>query len=170
MGESKYEKYITRNAELVIGPGPEGGLVRYQTPESFKITDKSIKTTGPRMIFNCDRINDVPLKIEYGFILRDMVLLNDDKNYGAHKHAYPEIFTFYGNDPYDTAYLGGEGEFWLGEGDDLEKITFDTACSVYVPGWVGHFPLYFRNVKSPIMMGVIMYDVGVQTNTAIERP
>ena len=50
MAESKYEKYITRKAQLVMGPGPEGGLVRYNTPETFKITDKSIKTTGPRML------------------------------------------------------------------------------------------------------------------------
>ncbi|MBN2240226.1 MAG: hypothetical protein JW712_10670 [Dehalococcoidales bacterium] len=170
MAESKYEKYITRNAELVMGPGPEGGIVRYRTPDTFKITDKSINTTGPRMIFNCDRIPEAPLKVEYGWILRDMTLLNDDKNYGAHKHDYPEIFTFYGNDPYDTAYLGGEGEFWLGEGDETEKITFDTACSILVPGGVGHFPLYFKNVKSPIMMGVIMFDVDLQTNTPIERP
>jgi hypothetical protein len=170
MARSKYEKYVTRRAELVIGPGPEGGLVKYAAPKTLRITDRTIKTTGPRMIFNCDHIAEAPLKIEYGWILRDMVLLNDDVNYGAHKHAYPEIFTFYGNDPYDTSYLGGEGEFWLGEGDETEKIVFGEACSVYVPGGVGHFPLYFRNVRSPIMLGVVMFDVRVQNNTPIERP
>ena len=67
----------------------------------------------------------------------------------------PEIFLFLGTDPDDTGYLGAEIEFWLGEGDDLEKIKLDTSSGVYVPPGVGHFPLICRNVESKIMMMVI---------------
>jgi hypothetical protein len=98
-----------------------------------------------------------------------MVLLESSKNFGAHKHAYPEIFVFFGNDPYDTSYLGGDGEFWMGEGDDLEKIKFDKSCSIYMPANVGHFPLYIRNVKSPIMMGVVVPKVGDFKLTPVSR-
>ena len=80
-----------------------------------------------------------------------------------------EIFIFFGNDPYDTSYLGGSGEFWLGEGKDLEKIEFDESCSVYVPAGLGHFPLFFRNVKSPIMMGVVVPEVGDFKLTPVSR-
>jgi hypothetical protein len=159
MPASKYEKYVTRKAETVLEPGPDG-VVKFGFPKTFKITDKNITTTGPRMIFSNDHIKEATSKIEFGWILADMTLLNSGKNYGAHKHDYPEIFVFFGNDPYDTDYLGGEGEFWLGEGDGTEKIKFDTSVSIYVPAGVGHFPLFFKNVKSPIMMGVVVPKVG----------
>jgi hypothetical protein len=159
MAESKYEKYVTRKAETILGPGPDG-VVKFGFPKTYKITDKNIKTTGPRLIFSNDHVKEGTTKIEYGWVLKDMVLLNDSKDFGAHKHDYPEIFVFFGNDPYDTAYLGGEGEFWLGEGKDLEKIKFDQSVSIFVPAGLGHFPLYFKNVKSPIMMGVVVPKVG----------
>lgn len=170
MAESKFEKYVTRKAQIVLGPGPDG-IVRFGIPESYKITDKNTATSGPRLIFSNDIIKEATSKIELGWIMKDLTLLNDskEKHYGAHKHDYPEIFVFFGNDPYDTAYLGGEGEFWLGEGDDLEKIKFDTSCSFYVPAGVGHFPLIFKNVKSPIMMGVVVPQVGDLKLTHVSR-
>ena len=170
MAASKYEKYVTRKAETVLGPGPDG-VIKFGFPKTYKITDKTITTTGPRMIFSNDYIKEAATKVEYGWVLKDMTLLNGDKskNYGAHKHDYPEIFIFFGNDPYDTSYLGGEGEFWLGEGNDLEKIKFDTSCSFYVPAGVGHFPLFFKNVKSPIAMNVVVPKVGDLKLTPVSR-
>ncbi len=170
MPASKYEKYVTRKAETVLGPGPDG-VVRFGFPETYAITDRTIATTGPRMIFSNDYVKEAASKVEYGWILKDLTLLSNDpqKNYGAHKHSYPEIFIFFGNDPYDTSYLGGEGEFWLGEGDELEKITFDTSCSFYVPAGVGHFPLFFRNIRSPIAMNVVVPNVGDIRMTLVER-
>jgi hypothetical protein len=161
MAASKYEKYVIRKAETVLGPGPDG-VVKFGFPKTYKITDKSITTTGPRMIFSGDYVKEASTKIEYGWVLKDMTLLSGDasRSYGAHKHDYPEIFVFFGNDPYDTSYLGGEGEFWLGEGTDLEKIKFDTSVSFYIPAGLGHFPLFFKNVKTPIAMNVIVPKVG----------
>jgi len=168
MAKSKYEKYVSRKAEVILGRGPDGA-VKFGVPKTYKTT-KNKTTTGPRLIFSNDIVKEATTKIEYGWIMRDMVLLNSGKNYGAHKHNYPEIFIFFGNDPYDTSYLGGEGEFWLGEGNGLEKIKFDASCSFYVPAGVGHFPLFFKNVKTPIMMGVIVPKVGGMKMTPVSRP
>ena len=157
MAESKYEKYVTRRAEIILGAGPDGAI-KFGFPETYK-TAPDADTTGPRMIFSNDNVSEASSKIEYGWVLQDMTLLKGDGNYGAHKHDYAEIFVFFGNDAYDTSYLGGEGEFWLGEGDDTEKIKFDESCSFYVPAGLGHFPLFFKNVKNPIMMGVVVPEV-----------
>ena len=168
MAESKYEKYITRKAEVILGPGPDG-VIKFGIPSTYKLPLTNQTTTGPRLIFSNDIVKEATSKIEYGWIIGDMTLLTSDKNYGAHKHDYAEIFIFFGNNPYDTSYLGGEGEFWLGEANDLEKITFNESCSVYVPAGLGHFPLFFRNVKSPIMMGVVVPEVGDLRPTPVSR-
>jgi hypothetical protein len=159
MAESKYEKYVTRKPAIVKGPGPDG-IVKFEVPKTAKIPLSNATTTGPRLIFSNDVVKESSTKIEYGFIMSDTTLLNSSKDYGAHKHDYPEIFLFFGNDPYDTTYLGAEGEFWLGEGNDLEKIKFDISCSIYVPADIGHFPLFFKNVRTPVMMGVVVPQVG----------
>ncbi|OGN99298.1 MAG: hypothetical protein A2Y89_04805 [Chloroflexi bacterium RBG_13_51_18] len=168
MMKSRYEKYVTRKAEVILGPGPDGAI-KFGIPKTYKLplTDKT--TTGPRLIFSNDNVKEATSKIEYGWVIGDMTLLTSDKDYGAHKHDYPEIFIFFGNDPYDTSYLGGDGEFWLGEGNSLEKIKFDESCSIYVPAGLGHFPLFFRNVKSPIMMGVVVPEVGDFKLTPVPR-
>jgi hypothetical protein len=158
VAESKYEKYVTRKAEVILGPGPDGAI-KFGIPETYKVPPDAT-TTGPRLIFSNDNVKEATTKIEYGWVMGNMTLLRSDAGYGAHKHDYPEIFMFFGNDPQDTSYLGGNGEFWLGEGDDTEKIKFDESCSFYVPAGLGHFPLFFKNVKSPIMMGVIVPVVG----------
>lgn len=159
MAESKYERYITRKPAVIAGIGPDG-TVKFEVPKTAKVPITNKTTTGPRLIFSNDVVKEATTKIEYGFVMADTTLLSSSKDFGAHKHDYAEIFLFFGNDPYDTSYLGGEGEFWLGEGNDLEKIKFDTAVSVFVPPNVGHFPLFFRNVKTPIMMGVVVPKVG----------
>ncbi len=159
MVESRYEKYITRKPAIVAGVGSDGA-VKFMVPNTAKIPLQDETTTGPRLIFSNDFVKESTTKIEYGFILKDTTLLTSNKDFGAHRHDYAEIFLFWGNDPYDTTYLGAEGEFWLGEGNSLEKIKFDTSCSVYVPAGIGHFPLFFRNVKTPVMMGVVVPRVG----------
>jgi hypothetical protein len=158
VAESRYEKYVTRKAAVITGTGPNG--VKFEVPKTAKLPLTSQSTTGPRLIFSNDVIKEAASKIEYGFIMGDTILLNESPNHGAHKHDYAEIFLFFGNDPLDTTYLGARGEFWLGEGKDLEKIKFDTSCSIYVPAGVGHFPLFFTSVKTPVMMGVVVPAVG----------
>jgi hypothetical protein len=169
LSESKYEKYITRKAAVLSRIGSDG-VVRFEVPKTPDIPLKDKKNTGPRMIFSNDVVKEATTKIEYGFILSDTVLLNNSPNYGAHKHDYPEIFLFLGSDPNNTNYLGAEGEFWLGEGNDLEKIILNTSCSVYIPPNLGHFPLFFRNIKTPVIMGVVIPKVGDLIPLNIPRP
>jgi hypothetical protein len=169
MAESRYEKYVIRKALTILGPGPDGAI-KFGVPDTYKVPKSNKTTTGPRMIFSNDLVKEASSKVEYGWIIGDTTLLRPDGNYGAHKHDYPEIFIFFGNDPYDTSYLGGDGEFWLGEGAGTEKIKFDAACSFYVPAGLAHFPLFFKNVKSPIMMGVVVPQVGDLKQTPVKRP
>ena len=77
-----------------------------------------------------------------------------------HKHDYEEIFLFLGTDPKDTAKLGAVIEFWLGEGDDLEKVVINTSSAVYVPAGLAHFPQIWKNVQRPVMTMMIMPTTG----------
>jgi len=108
MAESKYEKYIVRKpVEL------DAGAIE---------------------IFPSDLIANAKTKIEYVYITDDATV-GTGKDFPPHKHNYEEIFLFLGTDPQDTAMLGAEVEFWLGEGNDLEKVVFNTSSAIYVaPG------------------------------------
>ena len=88
-----------------------------------------------------------PVMIEGG-----MVGGNDG---GGHAHDFDELFLYIGLDPHDTLNLGGEVEFWLGEGDEAEKFVTTKATAAWVPGGVVHNPQYFRRVDRPFLMVVI---------------
>jgi hypothetical protein len=74
---------------------------------------------------------------------------------GGHAHNFDELFLFFGLDPHDTLNLGGEVEFWLGEGDEAEKFVTTKATAEWVPANVVHNPHYFRRVDRPFLMVVI---------------
>ena len=74
---------------------------------------------------------------------------------GGHAHDFDELFLFIGTDPHDTLNLGGEVEFWLGEGNEAEKFTITKATGEWVPGGMVHNPHYFRRVDRPFLMVVI---------------
>jgi hypothetical protein len=167
--ESKYEKYVTRRPLVLVSQGA-AGKPKFEMFKGEVLPPTNQFTSGPRMIFSNDIVKEGQSKIEYGWILSDTTLLSDKGNYGAHKHDYPEIFIFFGNDPNDSLYLGAEGEFWLGEGAETEKIKFDKACSFYVPAGVAHFPLYIRNLASPVQMVVVVPVVGDFELFPVERP
>ncbi|MBA7669033.1 hypothetical protein ES703_77159 [subsurface metagenome] len=83
---------------------------------------------------------------------------------GGHAHNFDELFLFVGLDPHDTLNLGGEVEFWLGEGNEAEKFVITKATAEWVPANVAHNPHYFKRVDRPFLMVVIAmtpeYDVG----------
>lgn len=60
-----------------------------------------------------------------------------------------------GPTPHDTLNLGGEVEFWLGEGDEAEKFVSTKPIGAWVPGGVVHNPTYIRRADRPIMWVVI---------------
>jgi hypothetical protein len=74
---------------------------------------------------------------------------------GGHAHNFDELFLFIGLDPHDTLNLGGEVEFWLGEGDEAEKFVTTKATAEWVPANMVHNPHYFRRVDRPFLMVVI---------------
>jgi len=133
MAESKYEKYIVR---------------------------KPIELdAGAKVIFSSDLIANAKTKIEYLYITRDTTV-GTGEDFPPHKHDYGEIFLLLGTDPQDTANLGAEVEFWLGQGDDREKVVFTTSSAIYVAPGVVHFPQIWKNVKRPVMLMIIMPTTG----------
>ena len=133
MAESKYEKHIVRKA---IEPD-----------------------AGAREIFSSELIANAKTKIEYLYFTAD-TKIGTGEDFPRHKHDYEEIFLFLGTDPKDMDNLGAEAEFWLGEGDDREKVAINTSSAVYVAPGVVHFPLTWKNVKWPVMLMVIMPTTG----------
>lgn len=69
-----------------------------------------------------------------------------------HYHADPEFFFFVGTDPENPGELGGEHEFWLGEGDEAEKFMITKPSVLYVPSNVVHGPNFCRKCDHPYMM------------------
>ena len=151
MPKSKYEKYVVRKPAIVTAD------YRDEIPATDKIPISSPVDTGPRVIFSPDRVKEGNSIVEYGIISGD-VTIGEGYITEPHKHDYEEIFLFLGTDPNDTADLGAEVDFWVGEGKDREKITFTTSSSIYIPPGTVHFPQIWRNVKRPVMTVVIMPD------------
>jgi hypothetical protein len=156
MAESKFEKYIVRKPAVVVRVGDD---YVDEIPKTDKIPVMNEVNTGPRVIFSNDLIRNAKTKIEYGYITGDTAV-GTGEDFVPHKHNYEEIFLFLGTDPQDTAKLGAEVEFWLGEGDELEKAVFTTSSAVYVAPGVAHFPQIWKNVKRPVMTMVIMPTTG----------
>ena len=156
MAESKYEKYVIRKPAVIERVGDE---YIDKIPETDVIPVWSDVDTGPRVIFSNDFIKGATTKVEYGYLTGDKVVGNGE-DFNPHKHDYEEIFLFLGTDPEDTGKLGAEIEFWLGEGDDLEKVVITTSSAVYVPAGLAHFPQIWKNVQRPVMTMVIMPTTG----------
>ncbi len=156
MTDSKFEKYIVRKPAVVVRMGDE---YIDRVPETDEIPVLNKVNTGPRVIFSSDLIANAKTKVEYGYVTGDTNVGNGE-DFVPHKHNYEEIFLFLGTDPQDTGNLGAEVEFWLGEGDSLEKAVFTTSSAVYVPPGVAHFPQIWKNVQRPVMTMVIMPTTG----------
>ena len=149
MAESRYEKYVVRKPAIVTGDYKD------KIPETDEIPVSSVVDTGPRVIFSPDRVQEANSIIEYGIISGD-VTIGEGYITEPHKHDYEEIFLFLGTDQKNTSDLGAEVEFWLGEGDERDKVIFNTSSSIYVPAGLAHFPQIWRNVVRPVMTIVIM--------------
>lgn len=151
MAKSKFEKYVVRKPAIVTADYKD------EVPKGDKMPNRSAADTGPRVIFSHTFVPQSNTMVEYGLMSGTVSIGGEDKNVTEpHKHDYEEIFLFLGTNPKDTTDLGGEVEFCVGEGKDLEKITFNTSSSIWIPPNVAHFPQFFRNVKRPIMCVVIM--------------
>jgi hypothetical protein len=153
MAKSKYEKYVVRKPAIIKSDYTE------EVPKGDKIPRRTPVDTGPMVMFSKDFVPEANTIIEYGIVTGDMVI-GDGSFVDKHKHDYEEIFMFLGTDPNDPRDLGAEVEFWIGEGEDMEKIVFTTSSSIYVPPGVAHFPQIWRKVKRPVLTVVVMPTTG----------
>ena len=143
MAESKYEKYVVRHP---FHPDPKiyaPGVPPIRFLEGGKGT--TIKTD---------------YMVEYSWAVKDLALGMSPTRGGAQEHDFDEIFVFIGTNQENTDDLGGEVEFWIGKGEETEKIKLNTSSLIYVPGGVAHMPIFFRNVKRPILYLVMGVNVG----------
>jgi hypothetical protein len=152
LGESKYEKYVIRKPAIIQRVGDQ--YVDF-IPESDKLPLTSPEFSGARTLFSKTFMEEAKAIVEYCLISGD-VATGTGADFEPHKHNYEEIFLFLGTNPEDTTDLGAEVEFWLGEGEDLEKVTLTTSSCVYVPAHLAHFPQIWRNVKRPVVTVVIV--------------
>lgn len=70
-------------------------------------------------------------------------------------HPTLETFIYIGTDPHNMEDLGGEIEFWMGEGKDAEKIVFSKPTTLQVPSNMLHTPIYITKFWRPFLMIVI---------------
>jgi hypothetical protein len=157
MTKSKWEKYVVRRPmRYVIGEGAKRPYVE-EVPKNLPIPKWSPEDTGVQIVMSPLLVPGAYSIVEYGIMSGDMAMGIKGQLVQPHKHLnYEEMFIFIGTNPDDVSDLGGEIDFWIGEGTDLEKITFKEPGSIYIPKGTGHFPQIFRNVKRPIVQVVIM--------------
>jgi len=147
MAESRYEKYIVRKPAVIMEDG------QAEVPERIDV--EGLVDTGPLILCANKLIKEADSNASFGIISGDTAVGTGPGRLQPHKHDYDELFLFLGTNPKDISDLGAEAEFWLGEGEELEKVVLNTSSSVYVPAGVAHFPLIWRNVKKPVIFVVI---------------
>jgi hypothetical protein len=139
MAESLYAKYVTSLAKFgnrneIWGKGDSASLAPYRLDRPIDGANTSISVIWVAKDCACGVVD----------------------RHSPHKHDDDEMFIFLGTNPEDVNDLGAEVEFWLGEGEQTEKIAINTPSFVFVPKGLMHMPLYFRNVRRPcirVMMG-----------------
>jgi hypothetical protein len=77
------------------------------------------------------------------------------KGTGGMTHPFDEFVMFFGTDPANPDALGGEVEYWLGEGKEAEKYIIDKPTCIFVPAGVVHCPLLVTKVEKPFINLVI---------------
>jgi hypothetical protein len=152
MAKSRYEKYIVRK------PGIFTKDQNIEVPEKIPVRAPD---TGPLIMWSPKLIKDACQVIEYGIISGDVTV--GDGSPGTFKplKSYGDgiFFLLLGTNPEDLSDLGAEAEFWLGEGEELEKVVINTPSCVYCPPGVGRFPLTWKNVKRPCIFVVLVPSV-----------
>jgi hypothetical protein len=136
MAESRYEKYIVRKPHRILSEtkGDTGPII----------------LCGPNFVPECDQF------FEYAIITGDFVTGSGPNNNLRTKNPNDfNMFCFLGTNPDDPTDLGAEVEFWMGEGDETEKIVINTPSSIYVPPGVARFPIRWKNVKRPCIFVVL---------------
>lgn len=147
MAASKYEKYVIRH------PTPPNMGINWGRPDLGVMPPYFFLTPGEPL----SKENNTML--EYAWVMKDAAFgVTQDR--GPHKHDCAEIFLFMGTNTEDPDDLGAEIEFWMGEGEETEKIKINTSSLIIVPGGLVHLPMFFRNVTRPVLNVVIGLSIG----------
>jgi hypothetical protein len=156
MRESRYEKYVVRKPippDLSIAWGRND--LGWVAPSHFLSPDGPIKVANTM--------------VEFIWITQDCASgVTPQKS--PHKHDCDEIFLFMGTNPEDEEDLGAEVEFWLGEGEETERIMLTTSSLVFIPRGLLHMPIFYRNVKRPSLRIVIGLNTGEALKNTIRYP
>jgi len=146
MAEKKYEKYIVREA---------------MQPQDFLDPMAAGFMTMPPLIFlNGDKpVRGSNQFLEVVWIWDEgAAAVNPDRP--PHSHGFDEVFVFLGSNREDPNDLGGEVEFWLGEGKDTEKYLLNTSTCIFVPRGLVHLPMIFRKIKRPFLLVTFGVNMG----------
>jgi hypothetical protein len=146
MAKSQYEKYVIRK---LIPPDPNVAWSRqdlgWMAPYHF------MSSNGP--------IKEANTMAEFMWVTKSCAFgVTTDRP--PHKHDCDELFIFQGTDPENVMDLGSDCEFWMGEGEETEKIAFNTTTLIYVPKGLVHLPIFYKNVKKPSLLIIVGVNIG----------
>lgn len=169
MAGSRYEHLVVRKPN-VMRPGNKEVVV------DKLVSARPGVDTGALVLCSRDLIKDSNVGFEYGIISGDQIVGTDPvpaaKGGGLGPHrdiGHDHLFCFLGTNPDDQSELGGEVEFWLGEGKEIDKVVLNTPSSVYVPAGLAMFPMKWKNVKRPIILCVVA-SAGIDKTTEVQIP
>lgn len=145
--QSRYEKLIVRR------PSPPPHEM-----ESSETTVEGFITPRVRVLCNNELFPGTNSIVEYIVIDHDNSLGNHPGGPQPHKHEYSELLVYLGTNPDDPEELGGSIDLWLGEGEELEKVTLNTSSSILIPPGLAHLPLFYKNIYRPIIHVLVMFD------------
>jgi hypothetical protein len=158
MAESKYEKYIIRHparGKPGAVPLPAEKVGRIDPPYAF--------LGGGRQIKGLDHM------VEYLWIWKEYATgITPEKP--PHKHDCEEIFLYLGTNKENPDDFGAEIDFWIGEGSESEKLSFNTSSLIYVPPNVVHTPIIYKKVNRPILLIIFSSDAGDLASKVIKCP
>lgn len=157
MTGSRYENYVVR------GPVPPDLTIEWGREELGIIVPNFILDTKG------EPVKEANTMVEFVWIVEDSAF-GVTKDKPPHKHDCDEIFLFIGNNHHDTDDLGAEIEFWMGEGEETEKIDISTSTCVFVPAGLLHLPLFFKNVRRPLLWEVIGLNIEETLKGVVKYP
>jgi hypothetical protein len=169
LAKSRYEHLVVRKPNMMMAGNKEVRIDKM-------VSARPRADTGAFVLCSRHLLKDSKVGFEYGIISGDQIIGTDPVpaakggGLGPHKDVgHDHLFCFLGTNPDEPGDLGGEVEFWLGEGNVIDKVVVNTPSSIYVPEGLAMFPMIFRKVRHPIIMCVVA-STGIDKSTELQIP
>ena len=160
MAESIYERFIVRQPTRS----------QHKISVSAWATVENSRTAPPYMLMeNGEPISGVNHMVEFLWIWKDTAM-GATKEKPPHKHDLEEMFLFLGTNKDDPSDLGADIEFWMGEGEQADKLAFNSSSLVHVPPNLPHMPIIYRNVQKPLLLVICALNAGHMRAKTIDCP